>query len=74
MIRRSALVSGSYPYYTCLIKGGFEKAVEMLENGEENGVFVWAPRLKNWLKDPDYIFWLGAVRYGEILKGNSYMR
>ena len=28
---------------------GFERAAEMLEKGEENfeGVFVWAPRLKN---------------------------
>ena len=47
-----------------IFKRGFEKAVEMLEKGEENfrGVFVWAPRLKNWLKDLDYVFWLGTVR------------
>ena len=45
-----------------IFKRGFKKAVEMLETGEENGVFVWAPRLKDWLKDPDYIFWLGTVR------------
>jgi len=30
--------------------------------GEENGMFVWAPSLRCWLKDPDYIFWLGTVR------------
>ena len=30
-------------------KKGFEKAVEMLEKGEEKGMFVWAPRLKDWL-------------------------
>jgi hypothetical protein len=41
---------------------GFKKAVEMLEKGEEKGVFVWAPSLKKWLKDPDYVFWLGTVR------------
>ena len=42
-------------------KRGYAKAVAMLEKGEENfeGVFAWAPRLKDWLKDPDYIFWLG---------------
>jgi len=36
----------------------------MLEKGEENfeGVFIWAPRVKDWLKDPSYIFWLGTVR------------
>ena len=30
-------------------KRGFERAAEMLEKGEENfeGVFVWAPRVKN---------------------------
>jgi len=41
---------------------GFERAAEMLEKGEEKEVFVWAPRLKGWLKDPDYIFWLGMGR------------
>ena len=46
-----------------IFKRGFEKAVELLEKGEENGVFVWAPRLRYWLKDPDYIFWLGTVRW-----------
>ncbi|MGB7533318.1 MAG: hypothetical protein WA977_10165 [Halobacteriota archaeon] len=66
MIEGSALVSGSYAgaifIDLCLIKRGFEKAVELLEKGEEKGVFVWAPRLKYWLKEPDYIFWLGTVR------------
>ena len=45
-----------------IFKRGFEKAVEMLEKGEEKGVFVWAPSLKKWLKEPDYVFWLGTVR------------
>ena len=45
-----------------IFKRGFEKAVAMLEKGEEKGVFLWAPRLKDWLKDPDYTFWLGTVR------------
>ncbi|MDI6811238.1 MAG: hypothetical protein QMD80_06155 [archaeon] len=45
-----------------IFKRGFDKAVELLEKGVENGVFVWAPRLKDWLKEPDYIFWLGTVR------------
>ena len=66
VIRGSALVSGGYAVAIfiglCLIKGGFEKAVEMFEKGEEKGVFVWAPSLRYWLKDPDYIFWLGTVR------------
>lgn len=45
-----------------IFKRGFEKAVKLLDNGEEKGVFVWAPSLRQWLKDPDYIFWLGTVR------------
>ena len=45
-----------------IFKRGFKKAVEMLEKGEENGVFAWAPRLRYWLNEPDYIFWLGTVR------------
>jgi hypothetical protein len=45
-----------------IFRRGLKKAVEILEKGEENGVFVWAPSLKKWLKDRDYVFWLGTVR------------
>jgi len=45
-----------------IFKRGFKKAVKLLEEGEEKEVFVWVPRLKDWLKDPDYIFWLWTVR------------
>ena len=45
-----------------IFKRGFGKAIEMLEKGEENGVFVWAPQLKEWLREPNYIFWLGTMR------------
>ena len=45
-----------------IFKKGLNKAAKLLEEGEETGVFVWAPRLRHWLKDPDYIFWLGTVR------------
>ena len=45
-----------------IFKRGFKKAVEMLERGKEKGVFAWAPSLRYWLRDPDYIFWLGTVR------------
>ena len=44
-----------------IFKRGFKKAVEMLDKGEEE-VFRWAPQMKHWLKDPDYIFWLGTMR------------
>ncbi|MDI6886825.1 MAG: hypothetical protein QMD22_10915 [archaeon] len=46
-----------------IFKRGFDKAVELLGKSKENGVFVWAPRLKDWLRDPDYIFWLGMGRF-----------
>jgi len=36
----------------------YEKAAGMLSKGEN--VFAWAPSFKAWLKDPDYVFWLGA--------------
>ena len=45
-----------------IFKRGFKKAFELLDKYEENGVFAWASQLKQWLKEPDYIFWLGAVR------------
>ena len=45
-----------------IFKKGLKKAAKLIEAGEETMVFVWAPRLRHWLKDPDYIFWLGTVR------------
>ena len=45
-----------------IFKRGFKKAVEILDKYEENGIFAWAPRMRNWLSDPDYIFWLGTMR------------
>lgn len=44
-----------------IFKRGFKKAIEMLDKGEEV-VFTWAPQLKHWLRDHDYIFWLGTMR------------
>ena len=43
-----------------VFKRGYEKAVELLSKGEKGGIFAWAPSLREWLKDPDYMFWLGA--------------
>lgn len=40
-----------------ILKRGFEKAVVLLNKGED--IFAWAPRMRDWLKDPDYVFWLG---------------
>ena len=41
-----------------VFRRGYEKVVELLSKGE--GIFAWAPSLRKWLKDPDYVFWLGA--------------
>ena len=42
-----------------VFKRGYNKAVELLNKGK--GISAWAPSLRKWLKDPDYVFWLGAV-------------
>ena len=46
-----------------IFKRGSAKAAALLQRGEETGVFSWAPKFKDWLKDPVYIFWLGTVRF-----------
>jgi len=45
-----------------IVKRGLAKATVLLRDGAEKGLFGWVPRMKEWLKDPDYIFWLGTVR------------
>jgi len=42
-----------------ILKRGLERAKEMLQKYEEKGVFRWVPQLKDWLKNLDYIVWLG---------------
>ena len=44
-----------------IFKKGFEMAVQLLEKYEKSGVLLWAPLLREWLKDPDYITWLGTT-------------
>jgi len=44
-----------------IFKRGFARARTLLDN-EKEAVFTWAPRFREWLKDADYIFWLGTVR------------
>lgn len=46
-----------------IFKRGLDKAVAILEKSEEEGLLRWAPSLRVWLRDPNYIFWLGAVRF-----------
>jgi hypothetical protein len=38
---------------------GREHASRLLRLYESKGVFKWAPCLRNWLKDHEYLFWLG---------------
>ena len=44
-----------------IFRVGLVKAEDM-EKGYEK-VFNWAPELREWLKDPDYIFWLGVMNF-----------
>ncbi len=41
-----------------IFRKGFERAIEIL-NVCEN--LAWSSSLKKWLKEPDYIFWLGTI-------------
>lgn len=38
---------------------GVERGREMRMQFEESGAFEWCPRMKDWLEDLDYIFYLG---------------
>jgi hypothetical protein len=42
-----------------VLQRGYEKARALLSTGDR-GIFSWAPSLREWLQDPDYLFWLGA--------------
>ena len=44
-----------------IFKRGFEKAVKLIRKiAIKSGVLLSA--LNNWLRNPDYIFWLGTVQ------------
>ena len=43
-----------------IVSRGLAKAAALLREGAEKGLFSWVPRMNEWLKDPDYIFWLGT--------------
>jgi len=43
-----------------IVRRGLAKAAALL-TGIENGMIGWVLHLKEWLQDPDYIFWLGTV-------------
>ena len=43
------------------LQRGLELAHRMSRFYEEKGVFRWCPRLRDWLSDPCYILYLGAI-------------
>lgn len=45
-----------------ILMDGEIKALEMLTQYRENGVFRWVPQLKAWLRDQAYKFWLGTTQ------------
>ncbi len=47
---------------TRILQLGREHASRLLKHYGETGVFKWAPDVKNWLKDPEYLLWLGVSR------------
>ncbi len=45
---------------TRIVQRGYEKARALLSAEKNRGIFGWAPSLREWLQEPDYVFWLGA--------------
>jgi hypothetical protein len=44
-----------------IASAGWKRARMMWEAyGKSNGIFSWAPQMKEWLRDPRYIFYLGV--------------
>ena len=45
-----------------IVKAGRARAMMMFEEyARPGGVFSWAPRMREWLYDPKYIVYLGAL-------------
>ena len=75
VIRRSALVSGSYAgaifIDLCLIKKRFEKAAEMLEKGEEKGAVCMGTKAEVLAERPGLYILAGDGKVkGEYKKNN----
>jgi hypothetical protein len=41
--------------------GSARAAIMFAEYARPGGVFSWAPRMREWLHDPKYIMYLGAL-------------
>lgn len=45
-----------------IVKAGRIRATKMFqEYGKPGGVFNWAPRMREWLNDPRYLWYLGVM-------------
>jgi hypothetical protein len=45
-----------------IMQAGRKRVVTMSEAyGQPQGVFSWAPRVKRWLSDPNYVLYLGVL-------------
>jgi hypothetical protein len=45
-----------------IVSVGKKRAIMMFRiYGQPGGVFSWAPRMREWLHDPNYISYLGAL-------------
>jgi hypothetical protein len=42
-----------------ILRNGLEEAKRMLSTDGNNCVFTWCPEFREWLGNPDYLFWLG---------------
>lgn len=42
-----------------LVKVASQRAMELYARFSAVGLFEWAPQVRSWFSDPDYIFWLG---------------
>ena len=47
---------------TRIFQTGLAKTAGMLTE-DDKSVFKWAPLLREWLRDPDYILWLGICGF-----------
>ena len=52
-----------------ILRVGLAKAEDMGRGFEK--VFNWAPELRKWLKDPDYIFWLGVINFRNMRRSQE---
>lgn len=49
-------------YGSRIVNSGRRRAIRMLEEyAKPGGVFSWAPRMRDWLNDPRYLWYLGVM-------------